>query len=204
MCADKFRRTFPLKITFSDGERPSSQKLTAVSEQSRNAMRLIEQVVGDTWNQAGDAALTSYPLLIPTIARMIGQNKYLNPVIYPMEGDFQFIESIGEKYIGRNEFHLTYKPKDGTVASITCAGTNLSGSPQTNERDVDSANEYWVDNDTGRFRSYLALSGDETVTYTVDTTEWLLGNETLPGIIPDPRQADFTSCRVEYNNGKYE
>lgn len=201
--ADKFRRTFPLKITFPQGERPSNQKLTAVSEQSRNAMALIEKVVGDTWNQAGDTVLTSYPLLIPTIARMIGQNKYLNPVIYPMDGDFQFTESIGEKYIGRNEFHLTYKPKDGTATLITCTGTSISGSPQTNERDVDASGEYWVDNDTGRFRSYVALSGDETITYTVDTTEWIIGEETLPGVIPDPRQADFTSCRIEESGAKF-
>lgn len=200
---DKFRRTFPLKITFSQGERPSNQKLTAVSEQSRNAMALIEQAVGDIWNQSGDTVLTSYPLLIPTIARMIGQNKYLNPVIYPMDGDFEFTESIGEKYIGRNEFHLTYKPKDGTAASITCTGTSISGSPQTNERDVDASGEYWVDNNTGRFRSYVALSGNETITYTVDTTEWIIGEETLPGVIPDPRQADFTSCRIEESGAKF-
>ena len=201
--SDKFRKTFPLKVTFGSGEQPSSQKINAVSEQARNALGVLEQAIGDPWNQSGDDVLTSYPLLIPTIARLIGQNKYLNPVIYPMEGDFLFTESIGEKYMGRNEFHLTYKPKAGTVAAITCTGTSISGNPQTNERDVDSANEYWVDGDTGRFRSYLALAGNETISYTVDPTEWIIGDETLPGIIPDPRQANFTGCRIEDTGSKY-
>lgn len=201
--ADKFRRTFPLRITFSDAEQPSSQKLNAVSLSARNGLALSEKAIGDLWNQAGDAVLNSYPLLIPNLARMIGQNKYLNPVLYQLNSEFLFTEKIGVRYPGKSAFHLLYKPKAGTLASITVTGTNLTGSSETNERDVIGYQDYWIDMDTGRFRSYNALSGDETISYTVDPSEWVLGQETLPGIIPDPRQTDFTGCRVELSGGFY-
>ena len=126
--SDKFRKVYPLKITFGSAEQPTSPKLTAISEQTRNGLGLIEQAIGDPWNQSGDDILTSFPLFIPNLARMIGQNEYLNPVIYPMDDDFIFTEDIGDAHQGFNEFHLTYKPKDTTSGLISVGGGgNISG-----------------------------------------------------------------------------
>ena len=45
--ADKFRKIAPLDITFVDGEQPSAKKLTALSDQSRNGLSLVEYALGD-------------------------------------------------------------------------------------------------------------------------------------------------------------
>jgi len=57
--ADKFRRTFPLAITFSDGELPTNQKLTSLANQARNGLGVIESAIGDLWNHSTDPAYTS-------------------------------------------------------------------------------------------------------------------------------------------------
>src|SRR5690348_1583381 len=76
--ADKFRSTFPIPITFTEGEQPTSKKLNAISTQSRNGLAILERVIGDTWNQSGDVGTSSLPLHITNLARALGDQGALN------------------------------------------------------------------------------------------------------------------------------
>lgn len=205
--ADKLRKTFPLRITFSDGENPTAAKLNAISTQTRNGLDIVERAVGDVWNQSGDTLLSSIPLQLPNLARMVGQNSYLNPVIYPLEQDFFYKENLGSKWAGKVHGYLTFKPKTSSAFTSTDAQfANEVASEYLVGRGTNQA--FWVSDDTGEFRvnHELTAAGAETLTYKVSpSADWLNGSEVFPGVIPDIRQDTFTGCRLEYDvgTGKY-
>ena len=210
--SDKFRKTAPLDITFADAEQPTGQKLTALASQARNALGLLEQAIGDVWTQSGDAILTSYPLQIPNIARLIGENRYLNPALYPFQYEFVFTEAISDKFTGLTSGYLLFKPKTGGTITSDTGGDAFSGNLKTYEYEVGDPNndspgsyEWWVSEETGKFRcDDVITAGDAEIIYTVDPAdESENSEETLPGIIPDPRQTEFTSCRIEESGGLY-
>ena len=76
---DKLRPVAPLNINFDAGEAPTGAKLTALNNQMRAGFKVIEQAIGDLWNNMGDPLLYSYQLQIPNLARAIGEMKYLSP-----------------------------------------------------------------------------------------------------------------------------
>ena len=197
--SDKFRRTQPLNITFAEGEAPTAPKLTKVASQSRVGSRLIEKAIGDLWNQSGDALLNAYPLQIPNLARLIGAASYLNPVLYELEGTFTYVDNIGTKYANMNEAPLQF-PASGNP-------TNFAGAVLTTLKatiaEVDSAGDYYYDSVTNKVYSFSMLTSADKISYTVDTSEWINTDEVLPCIIPDPRQTQFTGCRVSTSGGKY-
>lgn len=199
--ADKLRKTAPLSVTYSDGEQPTASKLTAMALQIRNGLAIIEQVVGDVWNQNGDTWMTDYPLQIPNLARMIGPSNYSNPAIYPFDTTFKFYESIGEKFENKNVGYLLYIPEASSFTQET--GSSFS-SEVSNEYDVNTTGEYWIDYTTGRFRVFGELASNEKVSYNVNpSSTWHVGQETLPGVIPDPRQAVWTGLRVTKSGDKF-
>ena len=105
--ADKFRKTIPLKITFTDGELPEPEKLSALSNQVRNGTDLLEKAMGDLWNQSGDADLNKYPLQIPNLARTLGEAKYMNPAWVPIaDTDLLYEQRLGEDFNGLNSGYL--------------------------------------------------------------------------------------------------
>jgi len=197
--ADKFRRVIPLKITMADGEQPTAQKITAIGEQVRVGMSIVERALGDLWNQSGDSVLLNTPLQIPNLARIIGQNKELNPALFPPAEEFLYTEYLGSKFEGLTEGHLLFPPKDsGWYYVASSAGVFSSDAQQkTTESDVQSAGDWWVDTTTGRFRVFTPLTTSDILAYYVEPdADWQRTNEVLPGIIPDPRQADFEYLRV--------
>jgi len=202
--ADKFRRTYPLKITFGAGEQPTSQKLTAMSEQTRNGLAVIEKTIGDIWNQSGDSIYEDLPLYIPNFGRAMGSMAYLNPAIYPMQ-EFRFREQLGERWEKLTEGHLLFKPKTGNSTwNIYNDGTSVFNIRKTNERDVDAPGDYWIDDATGRFRTFSPINDTIEVEYDVDPpTDWHTQEDTVPSVIPDPGQQDFNYVRVSESNGLY-
>ena len=209
--ADKLRKTFPLSISFLQGEQPTSGKLNSLSVAARNSTEVIEKVTGDPWNQSGDAALSNdYPLQLPNLARMIGEHKYLNPVIYPIQSDFEFRDNLGQRYRGQTEGYLTYRPKTGSSFTVTAGTTNGQfTTPVSDPEDVvvepAVPGNYYIDPDTGWFKIATPLLADETLQYDVEpTADWMQGQETFPGVIPDPRQDGFDYCRIEdVGGGKF-
>ena len=191
--SDKFRKTIPIKITFGSGEQPSSGKLNAVTNQIRQGNALLEKAVGDPWNQSGDSLLNATPLQIPNISRYVGENKYLNPVLF-VNSTFEFRDKLDD-YIGETEGFLNFKPVGTTLTEETGSSTftTLVG----DEYLVSGSDQYHLDNTTGHFRTNEPLLGTEVVSYSVDPDEdWFIGEEVLPGVIPDPRQTEFTGVRV--------
>lgn len=200
--SDKFRKTIPLRITLSDGEMPTARKLTAIAEQTRNGNALLEKAIGDPWTQSGDSIYTNWPLQIPNLARSMGQNKLLNPAIFPASGQYTYQDEVGNRFLGKNEGDLLFATD--AVSSISNLGGSVFGTRVSNEYDVTASGEYWVDSTTGRFKTFLTLTASDAISYTVDPTTWTLDDRTLPGVIPDPRQdGHFTSCRISSSAGKY-
>lgn len=208
---DKLRKTQPLKITFSEGEQPTAQKLSVLANQSRNGADIIERAIGDLWNQAGDDLLIDSPLQIPNLARVLGEQKYVNPALYPFQEEFDFQEKVGARFVGQVVGHLNFRPKAGTTPQQIDAGGQFGvGSRKTNEYEVGDpnngspqTNEWYVGEDTGKFRVDSPLLGGEILEYTVDPTLYENTAENMPGVIPDPRQSSFTSCRVSQDSSKY-
>jgi hypothetical protein len=196
--ADKLRTTYPVKIIFTGGEQPDASKLTAISSQAKSGLRIVEKAIGDLWGTGGDANVKG--LQIPTLGRVVGENVYLNPVLYELaDGDlasreFYYIErlDLSPEMNGKTTGYLTFKPTE--LGSIVLANLDQSfGSRQTLEKDVDAADDYWIDLGTGRFRFYTPIvspaGGTETplyIGYKVDPNDWETKG-TTPGIIPDPR-----------------
>lgn len=136
--SDKFRKTYPLKITFGQGEQPSNAKLSAISEQTRNGLDLIERVIGDAWAQSGDEVFHNWPLWIPNLARQVGQNEYMNLALPYVTEDFLFTEHIGDRNTNKTTGHLVFKPKNiAGVPQMDSAGGGLTlVARQDNEHEV--------------------------------------------------------------------
>lgn len=177
-------------------------------------MALLEQGIGDPWNQAGDLVLTDAPLQIPNLARMLGQAEYLNPALFPGESTFEFTEFLGYRFENENVGHFLFAPTEGTttgggIPSSYDIVVDTNGNfvtPVTNEHDVDAAGKFWVDQDTGRFRVYGVIDSADRIAYQVNPAAsdgWVVGEETLPNVIPDPGQTEFTGCRISSQSGKY-
>ena len=204
---DKLRSTQPLKITYSKGEQPQSQKLTAHAEQSRQGALILEKAIGDLWNDSGEAITSDYPLQIPNLARMIGANKYLNPAIYPLEYEFTFRENLGNKYTGKTSGKLKFVPSSSSFTGIDTSGqfTNLVAAEYLvgDPEEGGNPNEYFVSTTDGSWRTDNELVANEKLQYTVDPTTWTRWDNTFPGIIPDPRQEEFTAVRVSESSSKF-
>ena len=197
--SDKFRKVIPIKITFADGEAPTSAKLNAGFNQVRNGTALLEKAIGDPWGQSGDTLLDTTPTQLPNLARVIGELKYLNPIVYRLKNTFVFIDHVGAKWEGKTEGYLVYP----TSAVAPIGG--VWATSVANEYDVDSTGDYWIDTSTGRFRTFDPIAGGNILAYTVDLTDanssYPHYDQVLPSLIPDPRQATFTSLRVEDESG---
>lgn len=192
---DKLRNTTPLVITMEDGEAPSSSKLNAVSNQLRTSTSVLEKAIGDLWNQSGDSTMVSYPLQIPSLARFIGPMKYTNPCLFPVDEDFIYVDNVGVKYTNQNEFYLQFAPKTVSSISVNDSGGSALVTRKDTKGEVDASGDYWVSSN-GRVVSFDIISSTAEVQYTVDSSAWNIRDYTLPAVIPDPRQSDFTGCRI--------
>lgn len=151
--ADKFKSTYPIKVSFADGEQPTAAKLNSVSTQSKNGLTLIERALGDVWTQSGDATMNAEPLQIATLARAVGQQYQANAVMHkPNMGDTETIQVVQDvsSQDGQTEIHLDFKPSaTDTVleASLTVSGFAANG---VATRDlVATATDYFIDTDEG-------------------------------------------------------
>ena len=75
---DKFRVTFPTRISFANGEQPTAKKLNAIADQAKNGLSILEKAIGDLWNQSGDSVTSDYPNRITNLARTLGDQALMN------------------------------------------------------------------------------------------------------------------------------
>jgi len=202
---DKTRRLFPIAIEFADGESPSAKKLNGISKQARQGLNILEYIIGDPWNQSGDNLLNTLPnaqLMIPNIARYIGQTKKINPRIPYLPN----IESYTYSYltagqIGARHIKLPFKP--ATVSPYYSWGYPSLGVPTTqvyNLEDVLSAGDWYINTNTGDLYTYNASQAIWKFNYK-PVVDGDLGNETTFNVIPDPdTNGDFNGLKVQYYN----
>ena len=200
---DKLRNTTPLVITFEDGEAPTASKLNAISNQLRTSTSVLERAIGDLWNQSGDSMMVNYPLQIPNLARHLGPLKFTNPPLFPLDEDFIYTDNIGAKYSNQNEVFLQFKPKVLSSISVNDSGSGALVTRKNTKGEVDASGDYWVDIDNGRLISFDTIGSTAEIQYTVDSSLWNIRDYTLPSIIPDPRQSDFTGCRISQSGDTY-
>lgn len=151
--ADKFRITYPIAITFADGEQPTSGKLNAISQQSKSGLALAERAIGDVWNQSGDSTYVDYPLQIVNLARVMGEQENMNALMhYPdMSGaeEITITQDITGQ-MGRSIIQLDFLPIEGDPStlhtSLSAAGKNVR---RTSLANIAAENEYYVDTATG-------------------------------------------------------
>jgi hypothetical protein len=210
--SDKMPSTQSLTISFTDGELPTASKLTALARQNKDGAAIFEKAIGDLWNQSNDTILSSYPLHIPNISRIIGDNTYLNPAIYPTGYPFWMLDSVSTlisvKEIAQSADYLwtTYPlldPDYGTTfinttclldtsGNIVSVGyTDLHLQPTILSRTGMLTITGWYDG-----MAYQQEINGFLLAYQVDFSNSIIGIEQLPSVIPDVRQQNFTGCRV--------
>jgi hypothetical protein len=180
--------------------------MNAISTQTRSSTLIIEKAIGDLWNQSGDSSTNNLPLQIPNLARFIGANSYLNPALIPTTSEFLYKEYLGSRYQGKNTGYLKFPSEQGSVDE-TVAGDHFDATGDTSgnfltpvdfEYQVTTSGEYWIEAGTGKFRTFEPIDSTLKLEYITDPAlSWVTGQETLPGVIPDPGQTNFTACRLE-------
>lgn len=206
--SDKFRNTFPIPVTFVDGELPTAAKMNAISSQAKSASNLLEYAVGDVWNQAGDQVLGSpgvstNALMVANIARYLGAAKLTGPRIPDLPNIEEYTwRPHPTDDVGNYEAVLTF-PAAGT-STFTWTGTGAPGAvPEINQSDVDAAGEWWLDIDTGHAIFYDAIASDWQLVYE-PVVDGDLGIDNTHNIIPDPDQHSsyaFGGVKIQYVNG---
>jgi hypothetical protein len=213
--SDKLRRSFPLAIKFAPGEQPSAAKLSGLSTQARNAFSLLESVIGDTWNQAGDLILSplSAPTLnalhIPNISRSIGKMSLLNSMLPGLlSSDMLYIDPVGANYPGQNRAYLTYKPSQTpSNTTIVLSGTFsplVQGQFDANPANVISTGDWSVDT-SGRMYTFDPIPSTLTLTYKPTVTPdvaSLNGNVASWNVIPDPTtwSGNYAGVKISFAN----
>jgi hypothetical protein len=204
--SDKFRRTFPIRITMAEGEMPSAQKFNALATQARNGLNLIERGIGDPWGLSGDPFLVDYPLQLVNLARVIGQNQYLNPAIYPTTETIKYVDDLSIAYSGLSVGYLQFVPDvvPNGLGMIESDPGGMFDTNVTNEIDVLASGQYWIDQTTGKFRVYSGIVANTVIKYDVTPlNSWMRFKEVLPGVIPDPGQTNFTGVRFSTDGSDY-
>jgi len=205
--ADKFRQTFPISISFSEGELPTASKMNGLATQARNGQGVIQYALGDLWNQGGDSLLSSTStsenaLMIPSLARYIGGARYTSPRI-PYLANIQEYTYAFTSDAGAYEATLTFPPDSGAPAYTWSA---VGGEPNNSVASrglVVAAGDYYVDTDTGQIYTYDAINANWTLTYKPVVAGDISATATY-NIIPDldtNSSYAFQGVKIRYANG---
>ncbi len=218
--ADKTSTTL-VPITFTAGEQPPPDKLTAITSQLRAGMSKMESLLGDPhgagfpyasslatqlspgWGRSvesndllTDTSLspsTDRRLDIVNIARLIGPASNLNPKM--QSGASQITETIPSGTLG---YQLKYKPEDPNgantpVLSSTSDWSNYDPSGILNNSDQ------WHVSERGHLTSRTALSAPVQITYTTDPSKYGNGSayqNSNFNVIPSPNQVSSSGVGV--------
>jgi hypothetical protein len=206
--ADRFRRTFPIAVKFSKGEIPPAEKLDGLSSQARNGLNIVEQAIGDIWNQSGDPVLspiadpTSNALFIPNIARALGSLSSVSPR-FPSQGITAmpaYKETISAQ--GKKEAFLHLPPV--TPSTITLGGSFAPlalGGYRATLKDIDATGEWNVDT-RGRITTFDPMPASFTMTYTPVTSFSDVATSATYNVIPDKASwsGAYAGLKVSYVN----
>lgn len=206
--ADKMRTTFPIAVTFAEGEAPSSTKLSAIGSQAKSGLAIIERGIGDIWNQSGDSITSDYPLYITNLGRHMGAQRLLNArmVAPDMTGttSISITQSVVE-FHDKTEILLDFPPTAASDSTLATSMTSLGFTTRVATRDlIDSATEWAVDVTNGRVYLGSKLSNaTTTVEYGVSSFPGDSPNESW-NLIPNQAQDSWNGLKiVQISANKY-
>jgi len=204
--ADKFRQTFPIPLTFTDGELPTASKLQGLATQSRSGQSLIQYALGDIWGQSGDPILTNdtdylnNALMVANIGRYLGPAHRLNPKVPELSNITAFTYTFTDDN-GKYEAQLPFPPH-ATPGYAWSGGTGQSATPVADRASVDASGEWHISN-TGMLYSFNPLVSTWTLTYR-PIVSGNVDSEATWNIIPDPQTDsswNYKGLKVEFKNG---
>lgn len=202
--ADKARTTFPIAVDFVEGELPTAAKMNGLARQTRQGLGIVENMLGDAWNQSGDSVFQSVEdarNMIPNLARALGPSRLLNPRI-PYLPDIEEYTHQFTAATGTYEAQLPFPPAAGTTY-VWSGGATLDSTPVATKDLVIATNDWWIDTNSGRIVTYDEIQGAWQLTYepVIDSD---LGNDATWNMVPDPdtdASWAFRSVKIEYKNG---
>lgn len=200
--SDKYRNTFPISVTFSDGELPTATKMNGLSSQAKNGLSLVEYAIGDIWNQAGDAVFnlsSNASLMIPNLARYIGASRLTSPRIPYLPLIDQYTYDFTNE-IGAHEARVTF-PADPS-STFTFAGPGAPTSRKAVRASVQAAGDWWIDHESGDCYFYDVVTSGWKLTYK-PVVAGDLGDQAW-NVIPDPDQSttySYKCVKIQYVNG---
>jgi len=203
--SDKLRKTFPIAISFSDGEMPTSAKLAGLAKQARNSTGVLEYAIGDLWSQSGDAIfgdLEEAQTLVPNISRHLGPAKQLNPRLLALELE-EYTYPLAT-VSGLHEFRLPFPPNNINTFVFTGSLSGLDSTPKPSKSGVSATGEWFVNPENGDMFLYDAPAAADTITYAPVGIPGDVDSDAVPNVIPDPYSAgsyEFKSVKIEYVNG---
>ena len=209
--SDTFRTVFPIPVTMSPGELPTSTKISSLSSQTRNGLGIIERALGDVWNQSGDAAviptgdLFKNALYVSSIARALGTQKLTSPQV-PYLPNLDYYRDSVTNSPAKPEFYLRYLP-DATpgyvVHSVSPDGAVVVGQLKTNIEDVDADGDWYV-SDVGKVTTFTTVSGLDLEYKPTPFTD--VDTQAQFNVVPDPNSdtgtygTEFMGLKLAYAN----
>lgn len=205
--ADKFRNTFAIAISFTDGEIPTAAKMSGIASQAKTGQSLIELALGDIWNQSGDSIInntskTTNALMIPNIGRYLGSSRHLSPRIPRVTGVNEYTFDF-TAFAGGHEAVLTFPPSPGESFTWAGVGTGPTGDPVSTLGAVNASGTWYCNTTNGYCYFFDAIAATWQVTY-VPMVNGDTQTENFFNIIPDmdtDSNYDFQSVKIEYVNG---
>lgn len=217
--SDKLRPTFPVPVTFNDGELPTASKLNGLERQSRQGQGIISRAIGDIWNSSGDSQLSSNDvddtaLMHPSLARVLGPLRMLN-TLYPY---LPYLEKYTHVFTDDAGEYAAQMPIGvNTSGTFTWAGTGTPSSKKSSSRLVAASGDWFISSG-GWFICYDEIQSDWRLTYDTNVDNgYEYDNYKLPSIgsgstetwnessvIPDPDTHSgyaFQGIKIQYVNG---
>jgi hypothetical protein len=207
--ADKMRTTFPIAVSFAEGEAPTGTKLNAIGSQAKSGLAILERAIGDMWNQSGDPITSDYPLYITNLARHLGSQQSLNGRMPTpdMTGTTSIVvtQSVVE-FHDKAEILLDFAPTAASDATLATSMTSLGFPTRVSTRAlVDAPTEWAIDITNGRIYLGAPLSNATfTVDYGVSSFPGDSPNESAWNLIPSQSQDSWVGLKiVQISANKY-
>jgi hypothetical protein len=204
--ADKARTGFPISVSFAAGELADPKKFDGFAKQTQNGQLNLEYMTGDIWNQGGDLFLSSLnldttALMIPNLARFVGQSQFVNPILPDLPDANIYSHSFTAEETNKFEISLEVLPAVGSTYTWFGTGTPAAV-PETAQSSVTASGDWYIDEVTGRCFFADAIGVDWELIYEPDVQGTDHGDGTC-NVIPDPftdTSYGFLGCKLAYAN----
>lgn len=204
--ADKFRRTFPIAVNFSDGELPTAKKLNGLANQARSSTGLLEYAIGDIWNQAGDGVLGQSDdsvILTPSLGRALGGMRKISPRIPALPNIEEYTYVAFDDVDGYQSIQLPFRPVVGSTFSFTGVWGGNDATPKAAKRLVVESGNWYVNYETGYLYTFDQVNSGDTLTYVPVVPGDMMADGTA-NLIPDEDTYSgyaFQGLKIEFTNG---